>query len=115
LGEVDNTVDIYPIFDIFLLPSREDPFPLVCLEAAAAGLPIVCFKESGGMAEFVGDDAGIVISDFNIHSMCYAVIKLQKDAMHRMALGVNARKRVVEKCDIDKSAIKIAKLINHYL
>jgi glycosyltransferase involved in cell wall biosynthesis len=115
LGEIQKASNIYPIFDLFLLPSREDPFPLVCLEAAAAGLPIVCFKDSGGMAEFVGDDAGIVISDFDIHSMCDAVIHLQNDSMLRMAFGDNARKRVMEKCDIEKSAAKIVNLINNFL
>lgn len=35
--------------DVFLLPSREDPFPSVALEALTAGLCIAAFAESGGI------------------------------------------------------------------
>jgi glycosyltransferase involved in cell wall biosynthesis len=38
--------------DVLALTSREDSFPLVALEAAAVGTPIVCF-ESSGAAEFL--------------------------------------------------------------
>ncbi|OWY58561.1 hypothetical protein B7486_79310, partial [cyanobacterium TDX16] len=33
--------------DVFVLSSREDTFPLVCLEAASLGVPIVCFDDAG--------------------------------------------------------------------
>jgi len=39
--------------DIFLLPSREDPFPTAAIEALAAGLPVICFDESGGIPAYI--------------------------------------------------------------
>jgi glycosyltransferase involved in cell wall biosynthesis len=50
----------YHAMDAFALTSREDPFPLVMLEAAACGLPVVCFSDSGGGPEFVMDSAGLI-------------------------------------------------------
>jgi glycosyltransferase involved in cell wall biosynthesis len=44
--------------DIFFLPSREDPYPLVVPEAAMMELPIVCFENTGGANEFIGEDCG---------------------------------------------------------
>lgn len=38
--------------DVFLLTSRDDPFPLVALEALAADLPVFCF-DTTGIAEIV--------------------------------------------------------------
>lgn len=35
--------DYYCAMDVFALTSREDPFPLVMLEAGMHGLPIICF------------------------------------------------------------------------
>lgn len=49
--------------DVFFLSSREDPFPLVMLEAAHAGKPIVGVRASGGVNDFLhGIDAFLVES-----------------------------------------------------
>jgi glycosyltransferase involved in cell wall biosynthesis len=50
------TEAISPYFsaaDVFLLPSREDPYPTVALEAFAAGAPVVAFDDSGGIPELI--------------------------------------------------------------
>ncbi|MCE2789562.1 MAG: glycosyltransferase [Saprospiraceae bacterium] len=60
-GIQKNPRDFFLQGDVFFLPSREDPFPLVCLEAADCGLPILCFEGAGGIPGFVGDDAGLVV------------------------------------------------------
>jgi cellulose synthase/poly-beta-1,6-N-acetylglucosamine synthase-like glycosyltransferase len=38
---------------VFLLTSREDPFPSVVLEAMSAGVPCVAFEESGGTPDLL--------------------------------------------------------------
>lgn len=42
----------YEIADVFFLSSREDPYPLVMMEAAYFQLPIIGFKGSGGIEDF---------------------------------------------------------------
>ena len=49
----------------FLLTSREDPFPLVMIESAYLGKPIVSFN-SGGASEFILEEMGLVQNDFSI-------------------------------------------------
>ena len=39
--------------DVFLLTSREDPFPSVVLEALSAGVPTVAFADSGGIPDLL--------------------------------------------------------------
>lgn len=47
---------VFEAADIFLLSSRLDPFPNVVVDAMAAGLPIVCFDQATGCAEFLKDN-----------------------------------------------------------
>jgi len=61
--------------DGFLLTSRQDPFPLVMIEAAFLGKPIISFP-SGGASEFIQEGMGIVTEDISVKQMI--------DAMHRI-------------------------------
>lgn len=60
-GAVEDTQKYFATFNVFALTSREDPFPLVGLEAASLGKPVICFENAGGMPEFVETDAGCVV------------------------------------------------------
>lgn len=48
--------------DVLLHPKYNDPCPRVVVEAMACGLPVV-YSATGGVAELVGDKAGIGIDD----------------------------------------------------
>lgn len=60
-GHRDEVSDWFAAADVFFLSSREDSCPLVCLEAASRGLPIVYFNKSGGMDDVLGDAAGFPV------------------------------------------------------
>ncbi|KUG09536.1 hypothetical protein ASU33_17660 [Solirubrum puertoriconensis] len=94
VGEQKDLKGYYDMFDVFLLTSREDPFPLVCLEAALAGKPIVCFENSGGMPEFVQDDAGFVVPYLDTDAMADKTLLLLKDSALAQAKGQVAQQRV---------------------
>ncbi|MCB0962452.1 MAG: glycosyltransferase family 4 protein [Acidimicrobiales bacterium] len=46
-GHVSDPIPYFQLADAFALTSREDPFPLVCLEHAALGVPVVAYDSSG--------------------------------------------------------------------
>lgn len=54
--------------DGFMLTSRQDPFPLVMIEAATLGKPIVSFP-SGGVSELLVEGMGSVTADFSVRQM----------------------------------------------
>ncbi len=53
VGWRDDVAELLSAGDLFLLPSREDPYPAVALEALSCGLPVLAFAGSGGIAELL--------------------------------------------------------------
>lgn len=66
IGYSTKVLDIMRQADLFLLPSRQDSFPTVCLEALSEGLPILYFKESGGMRDFLNEQCSFPVKYFDI-------------------------------------------------
>jgi len=93
LGEIADPAPYFAELDLFLLTSREDPFPLVMLEAARQGVPIACFKGGGGATEFVDDTTGFTLPLLDVEGMAQAVSKLKGDTELRASLGKNAHEK----------------------
>lgn len=51
----EEVINIMRESGVFVLPSRFDPWPLVIVEACAAGLPIICSQACGSAVENVRD------------------------------------------------------------
>jgi glycosyltransferase involved in cell wall biosynthesis len=100
LGEVLEPRRYFPAGDAFLLTSREDPYPLVCLEAADCGVPIICFEGAGGMPDFVGEDAGYRVPFENTQAMAEKLVALFSHAGLQEQLGARAREKVRSQHDI---------------
>lgn len=96
--------------DIFLLPSREDPFPLVCLEAAECRLPIICFADAGGMSAFVADEIGFVVPFEDVAAMAEKVELLARLPDLRARLGAAAREKLLATHVSDHEAPRILAL-----
>lgn len=109
---VADPMPYYRAFDVFCLTSREDPFPLVCLEAAALSKPVVCFADAGGMPEFVEDDAGVVVPYVDLEAMATALDELRVDRARRERLGARGRDKVRERNDVGVLAPRIGALID---
>jgi len=94
----------FALFDVFVLTSREDPFPLVCLESSLMGTPIVCFDNTG-MAEFVGDgDCGYMVDYIDVEAMADRVTSLLDDHDLRREVGERAARRVRDEFDVSAGA-----------
>lgn len=113
--EVTNPFDYFASFDIFAMMSREDPYPIVNLESASLGKPIICFANAGGSSELVEEDAGFVVPYLDIDTMANRVIELAKDENLRKRTGERAAQKVRERHDISVAATKILKVIKQFL
>ncbi len=86
--------ELYETSQIFVLPSEAENFPVVLLEAMAAGLAIITTKETG-CAEVVAD-AGILIPAKDAAAIKAALEQLIENPNRCQALGQAARRRLEE-------------------
>lgn len=112
VGAHADPVPYFGLFDAFLLSSREDPFPLVCLEAAAMATPIVCFADAGGMPELVEDDAGYVVPYLDVTAAADRLSTLARDEPTRRARGDRAAEKVARQCSVDVVGPQIAAVLD---
>jgi glycosyltransferase involved in cell wall biosynthesis len=111
VGHVENPLDYFASADAFAMVSREDPFPLVCLEAAAVGTPVVCFEAAGGTPELVEHDAGISVPYLDVVAMARALAELAHDEPRRIRLGRRASQKVRERHEVGRNAARILEIL----
>ena len=61
---------------LYLLTSREDPFPSVVLDAMTTGSPVVAFSGAGGFDGLLNDGAGVLVPMEDCEAMASAVCRL---------------------------------------
>jgi glycosyltransferase involved in cell wall biosynthesis len=114
VGPQKNPARWFASMDVFLLTSREDPFPLVCLEAGALGVPIVCFRDAGGIPEFVESDAGFVVPYLSTGGAADRILTLANSPAVRDRLGRRAAAKVRENYDINVVGRDIVAVLEKY-
>lgn len=86
---------LYADIDVLALPSREDPFPLVVLEAALMKKPAILFAGTGGMEEFVSAGAGFAVEAFSILQFADTILSLKQQSGVRIAAGTAAYRKAM--------------------
>jgi phosphatidyl-myo-inositol dimannoside synthase len=119
LGDVPDDVlaDLYRSANVLVTLSRESPtaggaegFGIVCLEAAACGIPVVAGR-SGGLPDAVADGVtGILVDPHDIGAAAEAIVSLLTDPNRARAMGEAGRKRVVERFTWEKMATEARRI-----
>ncbi len=94
-------------FDIHLLLSREDPYPLVIQETASFGIPTVCFLGAGGSPEFIEQDSGICVPYGDLIKMADALNELAENDGLRTEMGRTAKNKVLSRHNQKKTTVDI--------
>ena len=107
---VPDPEDFFQAADIFVLTSRNDPFPCVVHEAMACRLPILVFEGSGGAAEAISGGCGVAVGYLDTISMATWIKKILDDPEMGASLGVRAERKVRRVYRFDEYSNKIARL-----
>lgn len=93
-GASDNPYAAMAEFDVMTLPSRDDPFPLVVMEAMLLAKPVVAF-DVGGVAHQLGE-TGVLVPAGDVCAFAREVALLGADPVRRSRLGAAAAARADE-------------------
>jgi glycosyltransferase involved in cell wall biosynthesis len=102
LGKADVPAELRD-WDVMVMPSRADPFPLAVLEAMGAAVAVVG-ADVDGIAEQLAEGAGVLVAPEDPDALTAAVSALAADPLRRAALGAAGRLRVAEHFTIEGSA-----------
>ena len=81
----------YAAADVFVLPTLYEGYGMVVAEAVARGLPVVA-TDTGGIADMLGGDAGIVCPPGDGQALSMALRRVIGDPSARAALAAGARR-----------------------
>jgi glycosyltransferase involved in cell wall biosynthesis/2-polyprenyl-3-methyl-5-hydroxy-6-metoxy-1,4-benzoquinol methylase len=98
-GFVKDVGLFYSSADVFLLTSREDPFPQAVLDALQSGLPVIGFSGAGGFCDLLESGSGMLVPYQDVSAASSAVRDLISDSGKRMLLSQQAKQVVAERFD----------------
>jgi len=78
--------------EFLALPSDEDPYPLVLLEAMAHKKPVLTTSVVGQASLIGSNEAGIIIAPGDLSGIVDGAIKLLADSAYRETISANARR-----------------------
>ncbi len=107
-------IDIIRAIDVVAVPSRNEPFGIIILEAWAAGKPVVA-TTAGGPREFVWHNVNGFLVDANPGGLAHGIGSMLADHDHCRALGANGRRAVEDRYNWDVAAAHTEGLYQHAL
>jgi UDP-glucose:(heptosyl)LPS alpha-1,3-glucosyltransferase len=113
LEEMADLRLIYAAADIFILPTIYDPFSNACLEALAAGLPVITTRDNG-FSEIMEDRIhGVVVDHANNVVDLRNALEIWSDATRRSAARSSILKRASQ-FDISRNIEKTLEILTQF-
>lgn len=110
-GFKENIPEIMRAFDVFVMPSRQEAFGLVAIEAMAMECPIV-ISRGGSASEIVGEEEyGLLVRPEDAFDLQRQLRHLLDNPMKRIGMGQKGREHVMK--DYDKK-VRIRRTLELY-
>jgi glycosyltransferase involved in cell wall biosynthesis len=101
--------------DIFVCPSRDEPFGIVFLEAMQAGLPIVAADTVGARAIFRDGEDGLIFQQEDVPGMAAQIARLVDSEALRDKIASAGRTKFLRCYHVDSAAVRLEEILRETL
>ncbi|WP_228054790.1 glycosyltransferase family 4 protein [Gloeocapsopsis crepidinum] len=109
-GWVDNPRSYLANFDMFVLPSRSEGFPLAIVEAMLAARPVIATRVGSVSEAVIDGETGILIDQDDVDELASAIYRLRDDPELRWRFGQSGREVAVKNFSAEVMATKYERL-----
>ena len=105
--------ELYENFDILLCPSREDPYPLVVIDALMHGVPVIISDRVGQKDLIQNHKNGFVFESENSKELADIIRKVIKERDSISELSFHARQTYINHFDFETCAKTISVIMEN--
>lgn len=102
--------DFYSIFDVFVLPSRKEGFPLVPLEAMASGVLTIRSNVEGATDQIIDGVTGFLFDSEDSARLSELLNSISNGAYDTFAIATAGREKVVEAFGVSRMVDKTERI-----
>lgn len=110
--QLEQLKGYYSRADVFVMPSRQEGFGIVFLEAMAFGKPVIA-GDYGGAPEIVQDGVtGFLVNPDDLEGLTCRLIQLLQDEALRKEMGEAGRQRILENFTVVRFEERLTKILD---
>ena len=102
IGWIADVAQLLPTFDLFVSPSRSEPFGLSIVEAMAGGVPVIATMSEGAREIIDNNQTGRLVPIGDVEALARALDELLSDPKKRDRLSESAQRAVRERFSLER-------------
>lgn len=114
-GWINEPADFFRQIDLFIMPSREEPFGLVLIEAMAYRLPVIATDTDGPTLILTNGEDGLIVRRDDVDSLSDAIIQALTHFDTLDAMAERGRKKIEEQYNSQLLPERLKSTIAHVL
>lgn len=107
----DNIAKVMSAADVVVLPSKQESFGLVLVEAGAFGKPVIACNCQGPNEIIVDGETGLLVEQDDVDSLVRAITRLVQSPELACEMGMAGRQRVAELFSPTSNTLRIESLM----
>ncbi len=112
-GFVEDITTVISKIDVLIHPATNEPFGRVLIESMSMNKPIVSYQSGGALEIVKHNETGYLVSCYNYKKLAeYTLVLLNNDKLRR-DFGVEGRKRIIEKFNIENHIKKMKQVFSN--